>query len=63
VTAEVFGCVKLWFNCPHHPLSNLLLYREKVGKLAIVAFGPHVIADDREVAGPAMSLDEVSLRT
>jgi len=40
----VFSRVKLWFNSRHHPLSDFVLHRKYVGKLAVVAFSPDVIA-------------------
>jgi len=43
LAADVFGCVKLWFNRRHHLLSNFVLNRKYVGKLAIVAFSPNMI--------------------
>jgi len=36
--------VELRLDRRHHPLGDLVLHREDVGKLALVALGPDMIA-------------------
>src|SRR6516164_557700 len=47
--------IELGFDCRRHPLGDLVLHREDVGKLAIVALRPDVVSDP--------SLDELCCDT
>src|SRR5215472_9860854 len=44
LAADILGRVKLGLDRRHDPLGNLVLHREDVAEVAVVAFGPDVIA-------------------
>ena len=42
--ADTFGLQQPWTDCGNHFLGNLILQRENVGQLAIMAIGPDMLA-------------------